>query len=330
MTSRPCIVLYALSFASLDLGVARLIVWFVIFLTVSGSADSPAYAVFRTVDRGRTWSRSDRGLPPGSRINAFGSADNHVFAGTDSGIFVSDDEGRSWRAARGPAGSKRALAFAALEGKVYAGSAKDGLLLSADRGLFWNTAPNFPPRAVRSLLVQEGRIYAGTDADGVLVSAGDGGSWTGMTAGLPPLAQIFAISALRGRVFAGLYAKGLYAWSDSSQRWTQAGRVTPLVLAQADGALIGGHNPGGLHYSDASGETWSRAASSPDLTGDAPVWQLAAGNGIAFAGASAGIYYSEDRGRNWTRARQGLPAESPGVAFHIGRGFALAGAVIKP
>lgn len=297
---------------------------------VAASAQPAAHAVFRTTDRGRTWLRSDRGLPGDSRINAFGSVGERVFAGTDSGIFVSDDAGKSWRASVSQPAPKRVLAFATLGQDLYAGSAKEGLFVSADQGRSWTPIAAFSPRTVRSLLVQATRMYAGTDADGVLVSSNNGRSWTALRDGLPPHAQVFAMATLGGRLFAALYAKGLYVWSEPERRWTRAGLVTPLVLAADSGALIAGHNPGGLHYSDSPDAAWSRAASSLDLTDDAPVWQLASGDGIAFAGAATGIYYSEDKGRHWTRARHGLPASSPGVAFHAGQGFVLAATLIKP
>lgn len=68
---------------------------------------------------------------------------------------------------------------------------------------------------------------------------------------------------------------------------------------------------------------------SGDLPSNAPVWELAAGQGLVFAGASSGIYYSEDQGRTWTRARAGLPGESPGVAFLVRENLVLAATLEK-
>jgi len=295
---------------------------------VPSFAAQPVHAIFRSIDQGRTWSRADRGLPGDARINAFGAVGGRVFAGTDSGIFVSDNQGQNWRPVAGA--TQRILAFGTLGSDVYAGSAKDGLFVSADQGLSWTAVAGFAPKTVRSLLVYGTRIYAGTDANGVLVSVNHGRSWTSLGDSLPAHAQIFAMAMLGERMFAGLYAKGLYEWNERDRRWTKAGVVTPLVLAAAGRTLIAGHNPGGLHYSEAPGNSWSHAAASLDLPADAPVWQLGGNNEISFAGAAKGIYYSEDRGRTWIRARQGLPAESPGVAFHVGRGFVLAATLIQP
>jgi photosystem II stability/assembly factor-like uncharacterized protein len=76
--------------------------------TMSGPV---VHAIFRSTDQGRTWSRSDRGVAGGARLNAFGSVAGRVLAGTDSGVFVSDDAGQNWRCA---GSSQRMLAFATL------------------------------------------------------------------------------------------------------------------------------------------------------------------------------------------------------------------------
>jgi hypothetical protein len=118
--------------------------------------------------------------------------------------------------------------------------------------------------------------------------------------------------------------------------------VSPLALASIGDTLVAGHNPGGIHWSEDLGATWSQGSASSigqvtlglsDQTGalstDAPIWELGANDDLVFAGASAGIYYSEDRGRTWVRTQAGLPAESPGVAFLLKADFVLAGTLLN-
>jgi hypothetical protein len=275
-------------------------------------------AVFQTVDRGRSWTRADRGLPRDSRVNAFGAIGSVIVAGTDSGIFVSRDVRGSWQLAA----SGRVLSFATLGTRIYAGTDRRGILVSADQGASWTASSGFPAQKVRSLLADGERLYAGTDADGVWVTSAD--RWLPMREGLPPHAQIFALSTVQGRLFAGLYGRGLYAWTGSG--WSQAGPVRPLVLASSGETLVAGHNPGGTLWSGDGGTTWARSVGLP---GTAPVWEMGSGSGWVLAGVADGIYYSEDRGNRWTRASAGLPLSSPGVSFLIRGDFALAGALLK-
>ncbi len=300
-------------------------------------------AVFKSIDRGQSWVRADTGMLDPSRINGFGSLDDTLFAGTDSGVFLSQNEAGSWKPSTGLAKSSgRIICFATLERRVFAGTDGTGILESSDKGASWVVNAAFPFKNVRCLLADQERLYAGTDACGVLVSSDLGRTWTALPQGFPDHAQVFALSMVHDRLFAGLYSKGLYAWKEPDHRWTKAGDVSPLVLASIAGTLVAGHNPGGIHWSADLGASWSQGTAKPvelftgelpdparELSSEAPVWELAADEELVIAGASAGIYYSEDQGRTWTRAWTGLPPDSPGVAFLLNRSFILAGIPIK-
>ncbi len=305
-----------------------------IVTSVDGEMKRPAggYGVFRSTDRGRSWSRSDAGLPAHVRVNAFGAVRSAVLAGTDEGIYVSQSQGVDWKPASGAAiGSGRILSLAAIGNTAYAGTDRSGVLVSIDGGQSWVREFHCPFRYVRSLLAHAGALYAGTDAQGVFVSRDGARSWSSIGRGLPAGAQIFSMAQLKGRVFAGLYSKGLYVWSSREQRWRKVGPVSPLVLATAGETLLAGHNPGGIHRSDDLGATWTpaRIGFSEGL-GSAPVWELGSCPGLAIAGVYAGIYYSEDRGRTWVRATTGLPANSAGIAFLGAGSFVLAGVSVEP
>ncbi|MBM3822775.1 MAG: hypothetical protein FJ404_07820 [Verrucomicrobia bacterium] len=317
-------------------------------LLISGTfagAAADAFGVFKSEDRGRSWRRSDDGLPERSRINAFGSAKGILFAGTDSGVFTSIDEALSWRPAKvASAAPGRVISFASLGRRVLAGTDGNGLCVSSDGGASWTLDRAFPSPKVRSLCVHDGKVYAGTDAHGVFHSTDAGQSWTPLSTGLPRHAQVFALSAARGELFAGLYSRGLYGWDPEKRSWHKTGSVTPLALVSIEDTLIAGHNPGGISWSSDWGATWSKGMAegssaefsisfpgvhSHALSNDAPVWELGSGGNLVFAGASAGIYYSQNQGRTWTLAQGGLPAGSPGIAFIVNEKFVLAGVLIK-
>lgn len=323
ITRFPVSLLLVLAFASTPVAAAR-------------------YAVFKSTDRGRSWIRSDAGMPARSRVNAFGSGGEVLLVGTDSGIFISGDEARSWRPATGAAmSSGRIVSFATWGPEAYAGTDGGGILVSTDQGKSWARDAAFPSKKVRCLLVHEDRLYAGTDEDGVFVLDDNGRAWTPIRQGLPDQAQVFALSAVEGRLFAGLYSKGLYARDGHEGHWTKAGSVVPLVVATVGVTLVAGHNPGGLFWSGDLGASWSKGVAAGhavgplmssrfedagELPSEAPVWELGSNDeGLVLAGAAAGIYSSEDRGRTWSRARKGLPEASPGIAFLLKRDLVLAG-----
>jgi photosystem II stability/assembly factor-like uncharacterized protein len=293
------------------------------------------HVIFRSTDRGRSWSRSDDGLTGGARINALASAGELLLAGTDSGVYFSADEGQSWSASVGaPKSVARILNFGKIGAKVFAGTDGSGLIVSSDDGRTWSLVDGFRPKKLRTILCLNETIYAGTDQDGVFASQDRGESWTPLTRGLPSGAQIFALGSMTGELFAGLYSQGLYRWNFPEERWIKQGNVSPLALASHDSTLVAGHNPGGILWSDDSGATWTQGvAANPENAGElsknAPIWEMAAGDGLLVAGAASGIFYSDDRGRTWTRARAGLPAESPGISFLVTKQMILAGSIIQ-
>lgn len=287
------------------------------------------HVIYRSRDQGISWSRSDSGLPGSARINALEAHGQSIFAGTDAGIFVSSDSGQTWTAAPAlPASARRVLCFASWRETLLAGTERSGILGSPDGGRTWKSLnQGLGNQNVRSLLNSQDVIYAGTDKNGVFRSKDGGQTWALSNQGIPARAQIFAMSAVGNKVFAGLYSKGLYRWDERDQTWSRMGRVSPLVLATAGGTLAVGHNPGGIFWSADVGETWNDG--SAGLPAEAPIWAMTSDGNRLFAGASGGIYYSENRSRTWIRALHGLPSVSPGVAFLATDDFVLAASIIK-
>ena len=301
------------------------------FCAIQVLAAETRFAVYKSSDRGASWTQSDTGLPGNARINAFAALDGAVLVGTDVGIFRSTNAAKSWSPIPEPVrASGRILCFAVQGGRVFAGADR-GLQVSADAGVTWSPVSAFPALQIRCLCVRGSELLARTDADGVLVSRDGGHHWNSQGPGLPADAQVFALETVNGSLFAGLYSRGLYVWDPLQNLWRKTGSVIPLVLAAVDGTLVAGQNPGGLHWSSDGGVSWSHASgpignplSDPEPSDAAPVWQVAGGGGLAIAGAASGIFTSEDRGRTWVAAHSGIPVGSPGIAFAVSSAWVLA------
>ena len=323
-----------------------LLCFWAVLVSVS-AADGARHFVYRSEDRGRSWVRSDSGLPGNARVNALAATEDSVVAGTDAGIFVSRDLGKSWEnSIVTGTNAIRVVAAAAVKGQLFA-AAESFMLVSSDAGRTWLTNQTFPRRIARALFSHRDALYVGTDTDGAYRSTDSGRSWTHLAKGLPGNPQVLAFAAVENEVFAGLYGKGLYKLEQGADNWTRIGAaegIKPLALASTGKSLVAGHNPGGIYLSEDAGRTWNRWSGEKIPSGpadaavpgfeltfgetsvslDAPVWELGADNEMVFAGAGEGIFYSGDHGRSWTRAKVGLPAVSPGVAFLVRSNFVLA------
>ena len=64
------------------------------------SADNPVIGLFRSTDRGATWTRSDFGLPHAGAVTSIVADPGNsrmLFAGTGRGVFRSVDGGEHWQ-----------------------------------------------------------------------------------------------------------------------------------------------------------------------------------------------------------------------------------------
>lgn len=287
-------------------------------------SNAALHAIYRSNDNGTNWTRSDAGFSGKSRINSFARLGSNIFAGTDDGILTSTNNGTSWE--HHSIATNRVVSLAALENSICAAVADKGLLISSN-GYDWAAIKNGPINT-RCLLASGGKLTAGTDDGKVFVSVNHGKSWQELTSGLPSHAQIFELTHFKNNTYAALYSRGLYKLNSSEESWSKIGSVKPLVIAATKSTLIGGHNPGGIFFSEGDSGIWKKSLPGYDsgnwfglgentgeLRPNAPVWSLVANENLAIAGADDGIFISSDHGISWRRARGGLPPRAPGVAF---------------
>ncbi len=131
-----------------------------------------------------------------------------LFAGTGNGLFVSDDEGGSWRLV-GLAGQEVWQIRDNGEGVLYAGTAPTGLFQSEDHGETWVEIPSLrnlaeergwcipldPPihASARALVVRGDALWVGVEVGGIAVSKDAGTSWSMVLPGdNPDLHMMFA------------------------------------------------------------------------------------------------------------------------------------------
>ena len=134
---------------------------------------------------------------PDRSVRALARADGRVLAGTDTGLFASDDGGRTWR----PSGIEGRTIWEILAGPeasdtVYAGTQPAGVFQSSDSGRTWQEIESFAqtpgaekwcvpvtPRQAgraRALVVDRAdpkRLWVGIEVGGVVSTADGGTTW---------------------------------------------------------------------------------------------------------------------------------------------------------
>ncbi|HST89061.1 MAG TPA: hypothetical protein VLJ14_11845 [Ktedonobacterales bacterium] len=211
-----------------------------------------------------------------------------VYAATTRGLYVTTDNGDTWRA-RGsglpPADALTTLVFAPKLTALFAGDAAHGVYRSLDAGNTWTAVPQGLPAnvGIDALLWQEsaGRLFAAVHGGALYASIDDGQHWVRSDTSLPSGVQALAALPHLGSAGSGGSGETLYAG-------TSAGIYTSV--------------DGGARWSAAAGSGAPRGgilalAVSADLPG-----ALYAGT----SGASGTVYRSADGGRAWQVIAPGL------------------------
>jgi photosystem II stability/assembly factor-like uncharacterized protein len=291
---------------------------------LQSAAAKPAssFHLYKSLDHGHSWAEAGGGLPQSGRINALTIVGATAYAGTDDGIFISTDEGRTW------SGSAliphaRVQCVTAVGQQVFAGTKQTGVFVSKNGGRSWRQlASGLTDLNVRSLINFGSDIYAGTDAQGVFVLPGGAESWERFGHGLPEHAQVFDLAVSGQSVYAALYSKGLYRLNSGGGRWAKVGQVTPLEFLALGATLLAGHNPGGVYRSIDGGATWTLASGISDK---APIWTLGSAGSNLLAGTSPGVVsLSSDLGASWKPSAAGLPSGAAVVALGSNKTYTLA------
>ncbi len=231
---------------------------------------------------------------------------NRIFVGTVGGVFVSDDNGRSWqRSPRSPA----QYSFGLLSvGNVllygtdgYSGAG--GVVRSTDNGNSWQIVQNgIPANAGIFFLTTKGTsVFAGTRDGRVFRSDDLGLSWQAANKGLP---EEFGFHPIAGSDF-GLviqFEQSLYRSADGNH-WTPLTLPLPTsVTAHSPAAirhiLLVATTGAGVYLSDDGGNYWY--APNHGLPTNAVITHLQTDNNTVYCTTEDGtLYTSTDLGKTW-------------------------------
>ncbi len=187
--------------------------------------------IYRSTDFGGTWEVLNNG-PKQSNITAFAVAQrtdsvsgNRLYAATDSGLFVSTNDGGNWVEVDSGMGEKYIVSVAATGMNVIVSTSHSGIFFSKNGGITWSAA-NTRMDQCDCFAISDSTIFAGTGS-GLFKSTDNGNNWTPINNGFPKLYQwIHAITIApinrcltHPTIFAGINYKGVFRSIDDGQNW---------------------------------------------------------------------------------------------------------------
>lgn len=234
--------------------------------------------VKKSTDGGDNWNPVNTGLPQSGAnyfVESVGRNGSYLFAGTQSGIYRSNDAGASWAMANGT--------------------------LTASNTVFAN---KFFVFGGITMAVFNGDILSG---GGIWRTSNNGTAWTIGHSGMGSNAKVYDLVEQGGVLYAAT-SVGLYTSSDNGLSWqlSAAMNYSCYALASISNTLVA-VTTFGYQYSTNNGGSWNNATGGP---ANPSAGELKAFDGKVYANTvgSTGCLVSINNGATWAAANGGLSA----------------------
>ena len=265
-------------------------------------------------------------------VSCLAVSDTNLFAGTDSGVFLSTNNGDSWSSvSNGLPQYVDVLALAISGRNLFIGTVSYGVFLSTNNGESWSavdsglTATNLPDGGtnVSGLAVKDSTVFITVNQDignSDFRSTNNGRSWSPLSGILKALglstasAYSFAISG--ANIFAlcnnsrKYYTDGVFLSTDNGNTWSDFNLGLPYttfrVPVVADTTLIVTDGGTGIYRTPIKSVGWVLAN-----TGNSGLWipqvyafcfsdgNLYAGTAANWNAPSPGVFLSTNMGTSW-------------------------------
>jgi photosystem II stability/assembly factor-like uncharacterized protein len=231
---------------------------------------------------------------------------NYIVVGTNHGIYISSDTGRTWIRSINNLTDSTINTVVMFSTKIYAGTDTGGIFCSSDSGKTWSSCnKGLTTLSIKTLSVNGDYIYAGTDGSGVFISTDSGVNWRVSNNGLTNTV-INRISYHNNIPILGTDGSGIFIYNGQSWMESNKGLTATNInsLACIGSYLFSGTDGGGIYLSTDDGKTWAEVNSG--LT-NLKINTLAVKGTDLFAGTLlSGIFRSINNGASWDEVNNGI------------------------
>lgn len=230
--------------------------------------------------------------------------DDAIFIATyRRGVYRSFNDGASWESCNNGLGND-ILGIYCHNGKVFATSLGQGIMVSSDNGNTWTSA-NLNKQAKGYAHLGD-TLYAACINDGVFASYDNGVTWHNFNSNLPSK-SLWCMDARDGYLFVGDTQGRIYRGNSDGSGWIRTN--TPTFLASvgnigfSNGRLLAATHGSDMFYTD-DGNTWTQSTNigTVEIRG-----MLTEGNSVYIGTDMLGSFLSSDRGTSFSAAGSGLP-----------------------
>ena len=238
-------------------------------------------------------------------VQSLAFLNTRVFVGTNFGIFVSADTGKTWASCGSAVAGADVKAMTAMGSAIFAAIRSGEVFESTDGGTTWlvrNQGGTSFSSAV--LVARSDTLYAGTSGQGVFFSTDSGRTWIAENSGLVnPL--VSSIAFLGGEPVAGTSGSGVFSFNGTWSPMSYGLSATSInCFTTLAGNLYAATGGSGVFVSTDGGTDWKAVNSGLD---NLDVQSIIANGGVLFAGTyGGGVFRSTDGGASWTAVNSGI------------------------
>ncbi len=282
-------------------------------------AGSFGMGIFRSEDRGGSWTAVNVGLTDPFVLCLTTAKDGAIYAGTfRGGVFRSRDAGKSWQPVNNGLKRLEIKALMVDPKGLFAGTGDGVYLLNVAEDQWKVLTTGLDEVLVHALArTHDGTLYAGTSGKGVHSYKERSGGWTRLRQGLRDheglvenFIRVLAVDKEQG-VYAGTFDGGVFRSSDGGKTWLPISRALPNdsirgLISNDRGVYVATGR--GIFKSVDKGRQW--VPLNKGLSNLSIQVLIEGEKGGFYAGTSSGVFRSDDDGLSWTAVSQGLEGES--------------------
>jgi formylglycine-generating enzyme required for sulfatase activity len=270
-------------------------------------------------------------------VRALAVSGNNLFVATDSGLFITTNNGDMWTLVKtGLTPNRTVNCFAKSSLHLFAGT-DSGIFVSSNNGINWVSANTGFTDNISALAVSGMNLFAGTDST-ICVSTNNGANWTKTKLGKMVFVRSIFISG--DSIFTGTERGGIFFSSDNGSSWTATNDSLTFISGDGDKLVssVRAFTTSGKYRFAGTGDFWSYFLIPEGkvfrATNNGTVWTFLASlpyvtslvsSGLnIFAGTLGnGIYLSTNNGETWTAVNLGLTINNSNLFFGNVRPLAI-------
>lgn len=284
-------------------------------------AGTEGSGVYKTVNKGVSWTLVSSSSLTGTTVTGFAKAGNHLFlTSANTGVFISADKGDTWTDFNDSntlnITGTTSISLNATTNQLIVGN-KNGLystLLTtpAPAAAFTVVSNSLPANTTVRSISNNGSVWLlATDA-GVYISPANAINWTAANTGLTTM-NVTTVVAIQSNLVAGTAGEGIFKASIASPTWVANNfgfnNLATYSMACSGEAVVVAATEKGVFVSKDLANSYKRA--NKGLTDSLNVNDLVFwGTKLLAATKNSGVFISTDTGATWVAFNNGLTTHS--------------------